>query len=143
MDTFSRKVKTQREALKLNQQQLGELVGVSKRSIAAYETTDSKPRGYTAQKLASALHVTVDYLFSSGVGYATPISEKTLYIEEPYHWCNSLTTQDIETLQEMNTAFFANRSIEQESKDIIFESVLKAYLSCKQEARIVSGQKRK
>ena len=44
MKTFSEKIKEAREEFKLNQQQLGELVGVSKRSIAAYETTDTKPR---------------------------------------------------------------------------------------------------
>ena len=39
MKTFSVKIKEAREELKLNQQQLGELVGVSKRSIAAILTT--------------------------------------------------------------------------------------------------------
>ena len=67
MKTFSEKTKEAREELKLNQQQLGELVGVSKRSIAAYETTDTKPRGNIARKLAAALQVSVDYLLNDEI----------------------------------------------------------------------------
>ena len=67
MKTFSEKIKEAREELKLNQQQLGELVGVSKRSIAAYETTDTKPRGNIARKLAAALQVSVDYLLNDEI----------------------------------------------------------------------------
>jgi DNA-binding XRE family transcriptional regulator len=136
MNTFSRKVKARREALMLNQHQLGELVGVSKRSIAAYETTDSKPRGNTSQKLASALQVTVDYLFSEVVVYPANCPEVPLRAEETYEWRGSLATKDMETLLEMNRAFFADRALDQESKDIIFEAVLKAYLNCKEESRI-------
>ena len=81
MKTFSEKIKEAREELKLNQQQLSELVGVSKRSIAAYETTDTKPRGNIARKLAAALQVSVDYLLNDEITDPNYGIEKAPYIE--------------------------------------------------------------
>ena len=55
--TFSDKIKVSRELCNLTQQQLADKVGVSKRTIAAYETTDAKARSSTMRKLAVALNV--------------------------------------------------------------------------------------
>ncbi|MGN1185191.1 MAG: helix-turn-helix transcriptional regulator, partial [Oliverpabstia sp.] len=48
--TFSDKIKVSRELCNLTQQQLADKVGVSKRTIAAYETTDAKARSSTMRK---------------------------------------------------------------------------------------------
>ena len=67
MKKFGDKVKEAREILDLSQDQLAEKVGVSQRSITAYETDSAKPRGTTARKLARALNVSLDYLLSDDV----------------------------------------------------------------------------
>ncbi len=135
MKSFSEKVKDAREALKLNQQQLGELVGVSKRSIAAYETTDTKPRGNMMRKLASVLQVSVDYLLNEDIEDPKYGIEKAPYIEETRERLGNRAAKEMDSLLEQNTALFAGGELDQEAKDAFFEAVMKSYLKCKEEAR--------
>ena len=55
--TFSDKIKRSRELAELTQQQLADGVGVSRRTIVSYETTDAKARTCTIRKLAKAFHL--------------------------------------------------------------------------------------
>ena len=141
MKTFSDKVKQARDLLQLNQQQLGDLVGVSKRSIAAYENTDTKPRGAVAQKLAQALQVSVDYLLNDDIEDPKHGIEKAPYIDEARERYGTRAAKEIDSLLEQNSALFAGGSLDQEGKDAFFEAVMKAYLTCKEEARKTYGRK--
>ncbi len=143
MKTFSEKVKEAREELKLNQQQLGDLVGVSKRSIAAYETTDTKPRGNTARKLAAALQVSVDYLLNDKILDPKYGIEKAPYVEETRERLGSKAAKEMDALLEKNMALFAGGELDQEAKDDFFEAVMKAYLKCKDEAKKTYGRKKR
>lgn len=142
MKTFSEKIKEAREELKLNQQQLSELVGVSKRSIAAYETTDTKPRGNIARKLAAALQVSVDYLLNDEITDLKYGIEKAPYIEEARERLGPKAAKEMDVLLEQNVALFAGGALDQEAKDAFFEAVMKAYLKCKEEARKTYGRKK-
>ncbi len=62
MKTFSEKVREARQSLKLTQEELGALIGVSKRAVLAYETQGVRPRQNVKVKLAEALRVSTDYL---------------------------------------------------------------------------------
>lgn len=143
MKTFSEKIKEAREGLKLNQQQLGELVGVSKRSIAAYETTDTKPRGNIARKLAGALQVSVDYLLNDEITDPQYGLEKAPYVEEARERLGPKAAKEMDVLLEQNLALFAGGELDQEAKDAFFEAVMKAYLKCKDEARKTYGRRKK
>lgn len=142
MKTFSEKVKEAREGLKLNQQQLGDLVGVTKRSIAAYETTDTKPRGNTVRKLAAALNVSVDYLLNDEISDIQYGIEKEPYVEEARQRLGNKAAKEMDLLLEQNLALFAGGELDQEAKDAFFEAVMKAYLKCKDEARKTFGRKK-
>lgn len=142
MTTFSQKVKAAREALRLNQQQLADLVGVSKRSVAAYETTDTKPRGVISRKLAAALQVSVDYLLNDEISDPKRGIEKAPFVEEAREKYGSRAANEIDALLEQNAALFAGGSLDQEAKDAFFEAIMKAYLTCKEEARKAYGHKR-
>ena len=61
--TFSDKIKRAREVAGFTQQQLADQVGVSKRTIAAYESTDAKARPSTMRKLAEALGVSTQTIW--------------------------------------------------------------------------------
>ena len=141
MMTFSEKVKETRAALKLNQQQLGELVGVSKRSIAAYESTDVKPRGNVMKKLAAALQVSVDYLLNDEIADPKYGIEKAPFLQEAYEKYGNRAARDMDALLEKNAALFAGGAFDQDSKDAFFEAVMKAYLTCKEESRKSYGHK--
>lgn len=143
MKSFSEKIREAREALKLNQQQLSDLVGVSKRSIAAYETTDTKPRGNMARKLASALQVSVDYLLNDDIIDPKHGIEKSPYVEETRERLGAKAAKEMDVLLEQNMALFAGGELDQEAKDAFFEAVMKAYITCKEDARKTFGKKSK
>ncbi|OJV66753.1 MAG: transcriptional regulator [Clostridiales bacterium 38-18] len=143
MKSFSEKIREAREALKLNQQQLSDLVGVSKRSIAAYETTDTKPRGNIAGKLASALQVSVDYLLNDDIIDPKHGIEKSPYVEETRERLGAKAAKEMDVLLEQNMALFAGGELDQEAKDAFFEAVMKAYITCKEDARKTFGKKSK
>lgn len=50
--TFSDKIKRSREVRGLSQQEIADLTGVSKRTIASYESTNAMARLSTMRKLA-------------------------------------------------------------------------------------------
>ncbi|NLC85014.1 MAG: helix-turn-helix transcriptional regulator [Ruminococcaceae bacterium] len=142
MKTFSDKVRDSRESLKLNQQQLAELVGVSKRSIAAYETTDTKPRGNVARRLADVLQVSIDYLLNDHITEPKYGLEKAPYVEEARERLGAGAAREMDALLEQNMALFAGGGLDQEAKDAFFEAVMKAYLRSKEEARRIYGRTR-
>lgn len=129
MAKLPEKMKFKRKELHLHQDQLAELVGVSKRSIAAYETGGVTPRGKTLLKLADALQVSTDYLSNDSIDVAPKAEEKNAVVMD------AVGMQDMMSLLTQTTALFAGGSIDQSAKDAFFESVMKAYLMCKEEAR--------
>jgi transcriptional regulator with XRE-family HTH domain len=62
MKNLSRKIKYTRILAGLDQEQLGKLAGVSRRSVSDYENERAIPREKTLSKLAMALNVTPEYL---------------------------------------------------------------------------------
>ena len=60
--TFGERIATRRKNLRLSRQHLAERVGTSAPVIGRYERDEISPSVETAQKIASALEVTVDYL---------------------------------------------------------------------------------
>lgn len=141
--TFSEKLKEARAKLKLNQQQLADLIGVSKRSVAAYEVEGVMPRGTVTRNLAKTLQVSVEYLMNDEITDPKYGIEKAPYIEEAREKFGSRAALEMDALLEQNTALFAGGSLDQDAKDIFFEAVMKAYLTCKDEARKTYGHKKK
>lgn len=141
--TFSEKLKEARAKLKLNQQQLADLIGVSKRSVAAYEVEGVMPRGTVTRNLAKTLQVSVEYLMNDEITDPKYGIEKAPYIEEAREKFGSRAALEMNALLEQNTALFAGGSLDQDAKDIFFEAVMKAYLTCKDEARKTYGHKKK
>ncbi|MEG0396951.1 MAG: helix-turn-helix transcriptional regulator [Oscillospiraceae bacterium] len=141
--TFSEKLKEARAKLKLNQQQLADLIGVSKRSVAAYEVEGVMPRGTVTRNLAKTLQVSVEYLMNDEITDPKYGIEKAPYIEEAREKFGSRAALEMDALLEQNTTLFAGGSLDQDAKDIFFEAIMKAYLTCKDEARKTYGHKKK
>ena len=51
-----------RKAMGLTQEQLGELVGVSRQAVSKWESGQTVPDALTVAKLCQALHVSADYV---------------------------------------------------------------------------------
>ncbi len=140
--TFSDKIKRAREVAGFTQQQLADQVGVSKRTIAAYESTDAKARPSTMRKLAEALGVSTDYLAREEITDPKYGLEKQPYVEEVRTACGDRAAREMNELLERNIALFAGGELSEEAKDDFFQAVTKAYLLCKEEARITYGRKK-
>lgn len=143
MKTFSDKVREARLLLKLTQEELGGLVGVSKRAILSYETAGVLPRRNVKLKLAEALRVSADYLDKDEIDDPLYGMEKTEYVEQTRERFGNKAAKEMDFLLERNAALFAGGSLEQEAKDAFFEAVTKAYWAAKEEARRTYSRKSK
>lgn len=135
MKQFSEKVKEARSELDLSQSELGRQVGVSLRTILAYEKGEKKPRLGTMLKLARALKVSVKFLSDDDCENPLKDIEKDGYIAEARRRYGSSGAIDVERLLSENTALFAGGDLPQEQKDAFFQAVMTAYVTCKEEAR--------
>lgn len=139
---FSDKVKRSRELRGFTQQTLADEINVSKRTIAAYETTGAKPRPATMRKLAVALNVSLDYLTIDEVIDPEYGLEKQGYVDQSRELYGAHTTKEMNALLEQNAALFAGDELPQEAKDDFFAAVMKSYLACKEAAKKIYRRKK-
>ena len=140
---FSDKIKFQREQNHLTQKGLAELVGVSQRAIAAYESSGTIARISTMRKLAQAPHLPHDELTQDEITAPTARMDKMDYIDEVHGQLGEKSVRDINNILEANRALFAGGELDEEAKDAFYQAVTKAYLSCKMEAKKTFGRKKK
>lgn len=141
MKTFSEKVKEARVSLGISQPQLGKKIGLSVRSVIAYEKGEKKPRPASMLKLAKALGVSVKFLSDDECEDPMADIEKDDYIAEARERYGAAGAKNMDDLLSANTALFAGGELSQEQKDAFFEAVMKAYITCKEEARRKFGKK--
>ena len=141
MKTFSDKVKEARVSLGISQPQLGKKIGLSVRSVIAYEKGEKKPRPASMLKLAKALGVSVKFLSDDECENPMADIETDDYIAEARERYGVAGAKNMDELLSANTALFAGGELSQEQKDAFFEAVMKAYITCKEEARRKFGKK--
>ena len=135
MKSLAEKISDARYALGISQTELGENVGVSLRSILAYEKGESTPRKNIILKLAKVLGVSVKYLTDDNCENPIEDIEKDGYIDEVRERYGAKGARDLNTLISENCALFAGGELTSEEKDVFFEALTKAYIACKEEAR--------
>ena len=136
MKSFAEKVFDARTELGFSQSQLGERVGVSLRSILAYEKGEKTPRPSTVLKLARVLNVSVKFLTDENCENPLEDIEKDGYIEEARERYGAKGARDLDTLIRENCALFAGGELSADEKEVFFEALTKAYIASKEEARI-------
>ena len=140
--TFSDKIKRAREVAKLTQQELADAVGVSKRTIASYESGGAIARRSTMEKLAHALKVSVKFLSDDTCVDPLEDIEKDEYIDQARALYGAKGVRDMDELLADNAALFAGGELSQEQKDAFFQAVMTAYVTCKEEASKKFGPKK-
>ena len=143
MKSFAEKVFDARTELGFSQSQLGERVGVSLRSILAYEKGEKTPRPSTVLKLARVLNVSVKFLTDENCENPLEDIEKDGYIEEARERYGAKGARDLDTLIRENCALFAGGELTADEKEVFFEALTKAYIASKEEARIKFSPKGK
>ncbi|MBQ6239355.1 MAG: helix-turn-helix transcriptional regulator [Firmicutes bacterium] len=141
MKSFSDKIKDARASLGLSQTEIAQATGVSVRSIAAYENGEKTPRQGTMLKLAKALQVSVTFLTDDSCEDPMADIDKDGYIAEAREHYGASGARDMQQLMQDNAAFFAGGSVSQEEKDMLFESLTKAYFACREAAKEKFGRK--
>lgn len=135
MEKFAEKVRLARRELNMAQEELGAKIGVSRRSVCAYESGVSVPRRKTLRRLAKALDVSVEYLTDDSITNRDEGRQADARIENVRALFGEKGAKEAEELMKRNVAFLAGGSVEQEAKDAFFEALMAAYIACKKEAR--------
>lgn len=141
MMSFADKVKDARAALNLTQLQLAEQIGLSERSVLAYERGEKVPRQGTMLKLAKALRVSVTFLTDDTCTDPMKDIDKDGYIEEARELYGSKGAKDVDSLLEANRALFAGGELSQDQKDAYFQALMEAYVMSKDAAKAKFGKK--
>jgi transcriptional regulator with XRE-family HTH domain len=141
MSIFADKVKRARAELNLSSPELAAKSGLSVRSIAAYEAGEKRPRPGSMLNLAKALQVSAKYLSDDNCDDPMAEIEKDGYIAEARKRYGASGARDIDALMKDNAALFAGGDIPQSEKDRFFEAIMRAYITCKDQAREKFGRK--
>ena len=143
MKALSEKIYDARKLMKFSRKELGQLVGVTERSIYAYEKMTVRPRPSVIRKLADVLQVSPLYLDNDDIDDPLYGIERKEYINEAAARLGEKAAKELNFLMERNTAVFAGGDIDQEEKDAFFDALANAYYDCKREAQRKYGRKRK
>ena len=141
MKALSDKIREARKLMGFSRKELGQLVGVSDRSIYAYEMSTVRPRPSVIRKLAETLQVSPLYLDDDEIEDPLYGIEKKGYISETAARFGEKAAKEINFLLDRNTALFAGGDIDQEEKDAFFDAIANAYFDCKREAQKKYGRK--
>ncbi len=130
--TFGEKVKKARKEQGLTQTQLGEKIGVSRRTITSYEADAFPPRTRELYcKLAQVLQVNVNYLL-------TQEDEFVLEAEEKY---GRRGRKGAEALVGELTGLFSGGELAEEDMDELMLAIQKAYIIAKENNRKYTPKK--
>ena len=126
--TTAKKIASARASLLMTQAELAAAVGVTKRSIAAWEAGTSQPAGRNLRKRADALAVTPDYLTvddATDPGYTAPPPPADFDGIDP------TAALELQYLTERTRAVFASDTIADEVKLRFLDGIMQAYLGRK------------
>lgn len=131
---FGEKIRRLRTQNGLTQEQLADMLGVTKRTIIGYERDGRHPKREIYNRLAEIFDVPVDYLYSSRSAFTNDPSitdrdakedAQQLMLELTEMFANGcLSTQDMDgIIYEMNKAYFKYREEQKEKDRILTEKI--------------------
>ena len=133
--TFGEKLKTVRLSLNLSQSELAEKTGISERSLYTYEQTGILPRSNNLRKLADALNVSVSYLLDEEETDPDKNIDHNIFIANAKNEYGYKGAREATELLSRASALFAGGELNDEAKELFFQSLMEVYLDSKQEAR--------
>lgn len=129
---FKDRLKARRHMLGISQEELAKKVGVTGRTIQNYELGNRSPQNMeTAQKIATALDTTVEYLLGS----------EGLLVTDAYEKGGAKTARDINALVTEISGLFAGGEIAEDEKDGIMAALNQAYWMAKEKNKKYTPKK--
>lgn len=132
-----------RMALNLSQKELAEKANVTERSIYNYEQTESLPRAAIIKRLAEALDVTVAYLMDDDDASTKTNVDAEHFIATAKKEYGPKGAQEAQDVLDKALALFAGGELDENAKEIFFQSIMEVYLESKAEAREKYAPKRR
>ena len=80
--TFGEKLKEARKKTGLTQEELAELIGISRAAVAKWETDNGLPDIENLKAVAKLLDVSIDYLLDDGGSIDLSVTKKTIDLEK-------------------------------------------------------------
>lgn len=105
--SYGKRIKEARKAAGLTQEQLANMVGLSKSTIACYELGKRNTNAWTVAKIASALNVDVSYIFqddSNNQDFWSDLDENSLRVAHAYSSLDDLGKELIDFAIQHETA---------------------------------------
>ena len=133
--TFGEKIKQARIALNLSQSELAAKTGISERSLYTYEQTGTMPRSGNMKKIADALNVSVSYLLDEDEANQHKNLDQDVFLANVKHEYGYRGAREAAEVLNKASALFAGGELNDEAKDLFFQSLLEVYLESKAEAR--------
>ena len=133
--TFGEKLKSVRLSLNLSQSELAEKTGISERSLYTYEQTGILPRSNNLRKLAEALNVSVSYLLDEEETDPNKNIDHDIFIANSKNQYGYKGAREATELLSRASALFAGGELDEDAKELFFQSLMEVYLDSKQEAR--------
>ena len=133
--TFGEKLKAVRLSLNLSQSELAEKTGISERSLYTYEQTGTLPRSSNLRKIADALNVSVSYLLDEEETDPNKNIDHDIFIANSKNQYGYRGAREATELLSRASALFAGGELDDDAKELFFQSLMEVYLDSKQEAR--------
>ena len=133
--TFGEKLKAVRLSLNLSQSELAEKTGISERSLYTYEQTGILPRSSNLRKIADALNVSVSYLLDEEETDPKINIDNEIFIANSKNEFGYKGAREATDILSRASALFAGGELNDEAKELFFQSLMEVYLDSKQEAR--------
>ena len=133
--TFGEKLKTVRLSLNLSQSELAEKTGISERSLYTYEQTGILPRSNNLRRLADALNVSVSYLLDEEETDPNKNIDHDIFIANSKNDYGYKGAREATELLSRASALFAGGELDDDAKELFFQSLMEVYLDSKQTAR--------
>lgn len=148
MKTFSEKIREERRRRGMTQAEFGNLLGITGRMVAAYETDGRRPHLKKMQEIADTLGLPAEYLTDDSVADIISVfnTDRTPPLPSPAPAAQPAkpripqdeaavkAMREVEFLKSRSQALFAGGELPQESKDAFFQAIYDAYLACRSQA---------
>ncbi len=133
--TFGERLKHTRLAMNLSQTELAERSGISERSLYTYEQNGIIPRTNNIIRLAEALNVSVNYLMDKEDESQSAEVNEEIFLANVRNRFGSKGAKEASEVLSRAAALFAGGELDEEAKEVFFQSLMEAYWESKEAAR--------
>ncbi len=140
---FGEKVRYARLTLNLSQSELSAKTGISERSLYTYEQTGTMPRSDKIKKIADALNVSVSYLMDEEEIDTKKNIDQDIFLANVKNEFGYKGAREANDVLSRASTLFAGGELDDEAKEVFFQSLMEVYLESKSEARAKYANKQR